>query len=120
MLVMSALAPGQGRREWAVKNLWRTLALMSVLGCGDGSAPGDSCNPQLGNRDCQPGLACVYVYDECPEYGCPQCRRQCKTNADCSADDGCDPPTCVLNTNTGAADHGVCKTCRRPKAWYQL
>ncbi len=86
--------------------------------CSDGYGPGESCDPTLGGRDCQEGLECTYSYDDCPQYGCPKCRRPCRADADCptSDTDSCgQAPRCIFQQRTDFS--GVCQHCDEVKPW---
>lgn len=86
--------------------------------CGNGYAVGEACDPSLGGRDCAQGLECTYSYDDCPQYGCPKCRRPCRADADCPAGDtdGCGKtPQCIFQQRTDFS--GVCAHCDERRPW---
>lgn len=103
----------------------RLIVLLVVCGAlgscffytfGEGAA----CDPTLSSRDCREGpeavdggtLECVYSYDECPQYGCPRCRRTCRADADCVTGSTCRNPQCIRDTNSTFQDKGVCNICK--------
>ncbi|MBI5497208.1 MAG: hypothetical protein HY904_19500 [Deltaproteobacteria bacterium] len=87
-------------------------ALLALGSCYGAYGQGEACDPTLGGRDCADTLVCAYDYDECPQYGCPKCRLQCRTNADCESAnaDRCDAAReCKLQQRTDYS--GVCGVC---------
>lgn len=94
------------------KSFGSVLAAALWLGaCYGPYKAGESCDPSLLSRDCQDDLMCTYSYDECPQYGCPRCRRQCREDADCPVDEsGCGrQPVCTKQQREDF--RGVCEVC---------
>lgn len=93
---------------------WLPAVALAVLAACSGLEEGESCDPALESRDCAEGLHCAYSYDECPEYGCPRCRKACRSDADC-AGRSCDA-LCVQQAETD--ERGMCKTCPEDMPWW--
>ena len=94
-----------------VAALWAG-GLVAVACGGGGYTVGQSCDPRNGDRDCASGLSCAYSYDDCPQYGCPKCRRPCRADADCPVDEvkSCGKtPHCTFGTRTDF--QGLCDAC---------
>ncbi|MEW5851448.1 MAG: hypothetical protein AB2A00_21845 [Myxococcota bacterium] len=95
------------------------LAVMFVMvtSCGLNKR-GESCDITNYSRECEPGTVCSYNYQECPEYGCPKCRKQCTTNADCAGGDtSCAEPICDFANQE--ATRGVCRECKPACNYYE-
>lgn len=96
------------------------LALALAAACNtaaSGLAVGQACDPTLSGRDCQEGLICAYSYDDCPQYGCPMCRRPCRQASDCNqAESRCSSqPACQQQQEL--EDRGVCQVCEDTNPW---
>jgi hypothetical protein len=91
--------------------LWAVV--LAAMACGgNGWGVGEACDPGHGDRDCSPDLACAYSYNDCPTNGCPKCRRTCRSDADCPADDtkSCGKtPHCQFQQRTDF--QGLCDVC---------
>jgi hypothetical protein len=93
----------------------RALIAIAVLSSCSGLREGEACDPTLNSRDCEQGLSCTYSFDDCPQWGCPKCRRPCRSHADCTGAPGCEA-ACVQQGKL--EDRGMCQVCEGYRPWW--